>query len=137
MTFKFDERLELSSFKLIDWPLSSVLLKNNNDYPWFILVPRVAGLTEISQCLKADRYQLMDEIHELSLIVQDIFKPNKLNIGSLGNIVKQLHIHVVARFQTDPLWPQGIWQSSTKDNPYDDPQSLIQDLKDQLSSINF
>ena len=135
--FQLDERLLTSSFQLVDWPLSRVLLKNNADYPWFILVPRRQHLTEISDFSKSDRYQLMDEIHQLSLVVQDLFKPDKINIGALGNIVAQFHMHVVARFHHDPLWPQGIWQSTTKEKSYVESNTLIVDLKSRLSSITF
>ena len=135
--FQLDERLLTSSFQLVDWPLSRVLLKNNADYPGFILVPRRQHLTEISDFSKSDRYQLMDEIHQLSLVVQDLFKPDKINIGALGNIVAQFHMHVVARFHHDPLWPQGIWQSTTKEKSYVESNTLIVDLKSRLSSITF
>ena len=135
--FQLDERLLTSSFQLVDWPLSRVLLKNNADYPWFILVPRRQHLTEMTDFSKSDRYQLMDEIHQLSLVVQDLFKPDKINIGALGNIVAQFHMHVVARFHHDPLWPQGIWQSTIKEKSYVESNTLIVDLKNRLSSITF
>ena len=135
--FQLDERLLASSFQLVDWPLSRVLLKNNADYPWFILVPRRQHLTEMTDFSKSDRYQLMDEIHQLSLVVQDLFKPDKINIGALGNIVAQFHMHVVARFHHDPLWPQGIWQSTIKEKSYVESNTLIVDLKNRLSSITF
>ena len=130
--FDLDPRLQESTFELLDWPLCKVLLKNNADYPWFILVPRKPHLTDISQCVKSDRYQLMDEINELSLVVDELFKPDKINIGSLGNIVSQLHIHVVARFRTDPLWPQGIWQQAAKDKFYEEPLGVIERIKARL-----
>lgn len=135
--FQLDERLHTSSLLLIDWPLSRVLLKNNANYPWFILVPRRKEITEMTQLSKVDRYQLMDEIQQLSLIVQAMFQPDKINVGSLGNIVAQCHLHVVARFCHDPLWPQGIWQAILEEKPYVEPDSLITDLLDRLSSVAF
>lgn len=135
--FKLDERLQASSFQLIDWPLSRVLLKNNADYPWFILVPRRLHLTELTEFSEPDRCQLMIELHQLSLVVQYMFKPDKINIGALGNIVAQFHMHVVARFHDDPLWPQGIWQSTLKEEAYVDPGPLIASVMDSLSSIIF
>lgn len=135
--FQLDERLQASSFQLIDWPFSRVLLKNNADYPWFVLVPRRQHLTELTDFSKSDRYQLMDELHQLSLVIQDIFKPDKINIGTLGNIVTQFHVHVVARFRHDPLWPQGIWQSTAKEKPYIEPEPLISSLMDRFSTIVF
>ncbi len=133
--FQLDERLQASSFHLINWPLSQVLLKNNADYPWLILVPRRNNLTEITEFKKTDQYQLMDEVNQLSLVMQDIFKPDKLNIGTLGNIVAQFHLHVVARFKQDLLWPHGIWQDTAKEKTYVDPNTLIVKLKDRLVNV--
>ncbi|TAL59953.1 MAG: HIT domain-containing protein [Legionella sp.] len=118
MAFSVDPRIETTSFFLQDWPLSRVFLKNEQQYPWFILVPRTEKIHEIFQLDKDERSQLMEEIHHLSLLVQNFFKPDKLNIGALGNIVEQLHIHVVARRQQDSLWPQGIWQAAQSNIPY-------------------
>lgn len=136
-TFQLDERLYASCFKLVDWPLSRVLLKNNAYYPWFILIPRRQHITEITHFSKSDRYQLMDEIHQLSMIIQTMFKPDKINIGALGNIVSQFHMHVVARFHHDPLWPQGIWQSASEEKPYVESDALIKAVVEQLSSVVF
>jgi len=135
--FRLDERIQSTSFNLINWPLSQVLLKNNTDYPWIILVPRRNNLTEITELKKTEQYQLMDEINQLSLVIQDIFKPDKLNIGTLGNIVSQFHLHVVARFKHDLLWPHGIWQFTEKENTYVDPNPLIANLKDRLEMVIF
>jgi diadenosine tetraphosphate (Ap4A) HIT family hydrolase len=131
--FKLDKRLQSSCFDIIDWPLSKVLLKNNAHYPWLILVPRRNHLTEVTQLSKEDRYQLMDEQHQLSLIMEDIFEPDKMNIASLGNMVEQFHLHIVARFKTDPLWPQGVWQASINEKPYTEPGSLISHLTERLN----
>ncbi|MFZ4077456.1 MAG: HIT domain-containing protein [Legionellaceae bacterium] len=135
--FHLDERLQSSTFFLIDWPLSRVLLKNNAFYPWFVLVPRTSNLTELTQLSQGARYQLMDEVQQVSLVVQDIFKPSKLNVGTLGNIVHQFHMHVVARFFDDPLWPEGIWQSATPEKAYEEPEILISRLIDKLSEVAF
>lgn len=135
--FHLDERLQSSAFFLIDWPLSRVLLKNNASYPWFVLVPRISNLTEITQLSQAERYQLMDEVQQVSLLVQDIFQPSKINIGTLGNLVPQFHMHVVARFFDDPLWPEGVWQSAAPEKVYEEPEVLISRLLDRLSEVAF
>ncbi len=135
--FHLDERLRASTFNLVDWPLSRVLLKNNADYPWCILVPRQPEKTEITELRQSDRYQLMEEIHQLSLIMQHMFMPDKLNIGSLGNIVAQMHIHVLARFKHDPVWPHGIWQSAAPEKSYVAADHLIAALVEQLSAVLF
>lgn len=135
--FKLDERLESSCFELIDWPLSKVLLKNNRHYPWLILVPRQLNLTDITQLSKEESYQLMDEIHRSSLIMKKLFTPDKINIAALGNMVAQFHMHVIARFKTDPLWPQGVWQASLEEQPYATSDALITRLTACLSSEKF
>lgn len=126
--FLVDERLQNSSFFLLDWPLSRILLKNHADYPWIILIPRRENITEIMQLHRSDREQLIHEIDAASHVLQNIFQPDKLNVGSLGNIVSQLHIHVVGRFQHDPLWPQGIWQLNNIEKPYTDSALLLKQL---------
>lgn len=118
MTFSIDNRIAETCFTLADWQLSRVLLKNNACYPWFILVPRRENLQEIEQLTPQDRIILIDEISRLSALVREYFKPDKMNVGALGNIVSQLHIHVVARFTTDALWPHGVWQTDQKTTPY-------------------
>lgn len=118
--FCIDERIQSTGFFLGDWPLSRVFLKNEECYPWFILVPRKENIQEIYQLVKEEREVLIEEINQLSLLVNGYFKPDKLNIGALGNVVPQLHVHIVARTKNDVLWPQGIWQSSMLATPYDE-----------------
>ncbi len=118
MQFEVDSRILTSSFWLAEWSLSSVYLKNDANFPWLILVPREENIQEIYQLSEAKRHALMDEIAALSRIMENFFKPDKLNVGALGNIVAQLHVHVVARFKTDKMWPDGIWQPKLKAVPY-------------------
>jgi diadenosine tetraphosphate (Ap4A) HIT family hydrolase len=118
MQFEVDSRIHASCVWLGDWSLSGVYLKNEANFPWLILVPRVANVQEIYQLSELNRYTLMDEVVRLSAVMQDFFKPDKLNVGALGNIVSQLHVHIVARFQTDKLWPDGIWQPNLTTAPY-------------------
>ncbi len=118
MIFSVDERISSTSIELVDWDLSRVYLKNTADYPWFILVPRQNNIQDIDQLSQSEQQTLMNEINQLSLIVKSLFNPDKLNIGALGNIVSQLHIHVVARFTHDKLWPHGIWQANQQSTPY-------------------
>ena len=118
LSFEVDSRIHASSFWLGDWPLSRVYLKNDANFPWVILVPRVEKVQEIHQLVEADRQQLMNEITMLSNVMSHFFKPDKLNVGALGNIVPQLHIHIVARFKTDTLWPHGVWQFGVNATPY-------------------
>ena len=131
MPFKLDSRIATTCFELGKWPLSQVVLKNNANYPWLILIPRIENIQEIDQLPKASRYQLMDEISQLSNIVRAYFKPDKINIGSLGNMVSQLHVHVIGRYTQDNQWPYGVWQQSEVEKPYDEEtlQVLIKELR--------
>jgi diadenosine tetraphosphate (Ap4A) HIT family hydrolase len=88
--------------------LSRVLAVNAADYPWLILVPRRADLTEIAD-LGADAFPLMAEIALASLALKEITHCDKINVAALGNVVPQLHVHIVARCKTDPLWPNPVW----------------------------
>ena len=135
MGFTVDERITSSCRQLIDWPLSRVLLKNNAHYPWLILVPRIRGIQDIDELSRDNRNLLMEEISSLSLIVRAQFTPDKINVGALGNKVSQLHIHVVARFKSDPLWPEGIWQASQTElaYPIDEYERLSSCLSGALS----
>ena len=116
MAFHIDSRIESTCIHVCDWPLSRVFLKNNADYPWLILVPRYENVRAMDQLPKSLQHQLMDEISALSTHVREHFKPDAINVGALGNIVQQLHIHVIARFTHDSLWPHSVWQA-TKDSP--------------------
>ena len=91
-----------------DLALSRVLSFNAADYPWLILVPRRAGVTEIID-LGADAARLMAEIVQVSRVLKDVTSCDKLNVAAIGNVVPQLHVHVVARRKDDPLWPKPVW----------------------------
>ncbi|MDP3560611.1 MAG: HIT domain-containing protein [Legionellaceae bacterium] len=132
MNFAVDYRIEATCVALGDWPLSRVFLKNNKNYPWLILVPRQDDIQEIEQLSQTLRYQLMDEISQLSTIVRQQFQPDKLNVGTLGNIVSQLHVHVIARYTSDVLWPQGVWQSMQIETPYN--ENILKELVSNLQA---
>jgi diadenosine tetraphosphate (Ap4A) HIT family hydrolase len=107
--YKLDERLQQDTFLLASLPLCELLLLNNAHYPWLILVPRREGVTEIYQLEQTDRDQLWRESHQLSVWMADYFRFDKLNIGALGNVVSQLHLHHVGRRRNDPAWPGPVW----------------------------
>ena len=117
--FHLDERLAQSSFLICDSKLSQVRLKNNAHFPWIILIPKVSSLiTEWSELHSDEQMMLMSEITHYSTILKQHFHADKINIGSLGNIVSQLHIHLVARFETDLLWPHSVWQANVPEKAY-------------------
>lgn len=132
MLFKLDERLSSSSFKITDLALCEVRLKNNKNYPWLILIPRVENtFTEIFELDRDQQNNLMNEMTIVSRCLKKQFRPDKINIGSLGNIVSQLHIHVIARFKQDALWPHSVWQENLKEEAYSEAarEELIQQLR--------
>ncbi len=92
-----------------DLPLSRVLIIKDSNYPWLLLVPRRVGASEIIDLNEVEQAQLMTEINRVSRALKEITKPDKLNIAALGNIVGQLHIHVVARRTSDAAWPRPVW----------------------------
>ena len=125
-SFELAPELKRDCIELADWPLCKVLLLNDSLYPWFVLVPRQAGLKEIIDLSDADQIIYLKESAKLSKLLVEVFKPDKLNVAALGNVVSQLHIHHIARFTTDAAWPAPIWGKHPA-KPYTDEQ--IQVLK--------
>ncbi|MDY0882890.1 HIT family protein [Dongia soli] len=107
--FALHPQLAKDTFEITDWPLCRVLRMNDTTYPWLILVPRRRECREITDLLQAERHRLMDEISQASDALQRECNPTKVNIGALGNMVPQLHIHVIGRFSGDPAWPKPVW----------------------------
>ena len=119
MGFAVDKRIWESSVELVDFKLSRVFLKNESRFPWFILVPRIDNLDTMEQLDEGNGAQLFSEIKKVTGVINEVFSPIKINVASLGNIVNQLHIHVVGRYENDPFWPHSIWQDSYKPMAYD------------------
>jgi diadenosine tetraphosphate (Ap4A) HIT family hydrolase len=107
--FTLDSRLAADTVAVADLPLSALRLMNDATYPWLILVPRREGITEIVDLDPADRQQLIEEIATVSSLLRDMTRCDKLNVGALGNMVPQLHVHVIGRFNGDPAWPGPVW----------------------------
>jgi diadenosine tetraphosphate (Ap4A) HIT family hydrolase len=107
--FFLDQRLQQDTIALGRFPLSLLLLMNDRTYPWLILVPQRAGIREIYELDPADQQQLLRESSHLAATLAAHFHPDKLNIAALGNIVPQLHLHHVVRYQNDPAWPAPVW----------------------------
>jgi diadenosine tetraphosphate (Ap4A) HIT family hydrolase len=101
-------QLENDTVAVGDLPLCRALAVNSADYPWLILVPRRAGAIEIID-LDDDATKLMSEIAQTSRVLKAMTKCDKLNVAAIGNVVPQLHVHIVARWKTDPLWPKPVW----------------------------
>ena len=119
--FELDHRLAADTIEVGTLKLCTVRLMNDHRYPWLILIPRAQKMSEISDLSEADSLVLMREIRTVSLAMEELFRPQKLNIGALGNIVAQLHIHIIARHDDDPAWPGPVWGHSPVE-PYDQKQ---------------
>jgi len=107
--FELDPRLARDTVFGADWQLCRVLLMDDARFPWLVLVPRRAGLAELDDLDETDNTRLMHEIRRAMKKLRGLGECDKLNVGALGNIVRQLHVHVVARHQRDAAWPGPVW----------------------------
>jgi len=108
-SFALDPLLEADTVLVGEMALSRVLLMDEARFPWLILVPRRAGLVELTDLSADERATLMEEIAAASAALSKRARADKINVGALGNIVRQLHIHVIARAVADEAWPQPVW----------------------------
>lgn len=115
-TINLDPRLESDSSPIINLTLCQIRLHHNAAFPWILLIPQQEGLSEIIDLCPPNQLVLMQEIALCSEIMRDVFNPKKLNIASLGNIVPQLHVHIIARYTTDGAWPNPIWNSGVTES---------------------
>jgi diadenosine tetraphosphate (Ap4A) HIT family hydrolase len=106
---KLHPQLEKDCIGLGRFTLCQLLLMNDANYPWFILVPELYNITELHQLSEKDQKQLWKESRLLSNCLEKLYTPDKLNIAALGNIVPQLHIHHIARYKADSAWPAPVW----------------------------
>ena len=109
--FTPDTRLAADTIAVGDLDLCSVRLMDDSRFPWLVLVPRRSDLCEITDLTEADAASLMQELRLAVRVMGELSKPDKVNVGALGNVVAQLHVHVVGRFLSDPAWPGPVWGS--------------------------
>jgi diadenosine tetraphosphate (Ap4A) HIT family hydrolase len=107
--FVLDPRLAAESTPLGELALCQVLLMDDARFPWVLLVPKRAGLVEIIDLGAGDLQRLMEEIATASGVLEAATSPYKLNVAALGNVVRQLHVHIIARFENDAAWPSPVW----------------------------
>jgi diadenosine tetraphosphate (Ap4A) HIT family hydrolase len=107
--WSLDRQLARDTVPVGDLALSRVLLANDTNYPWLILVPRQTGLTEIIDLTNNDQIRLLGEIAAAARTLKSVTECEKLNIAALGNVVAQLHVHVIARRHNDAAWPKPVW----------------------------
>lgn len=107
--FSLDPRLAADTTPVCMLELSELRLGNDARFPWLLLVPQRAGLAEIIELPKPERAVLFEEITRVSSALQAVTRCDKLNVAAIGNIVRQLHVHIIARFETDSAWPRPVW----------------------------
>ncbi len=107
--FTLHPQLQADCIPLGHFPLCQLLLLNDANYPWFILVPEREDIREIYQLSADDQLQLLRESSQLAQQLADRFKADKMNIAALGNVVPQLHLHHIVRYRHDPAWPAPVW----------------------------
>lgn len=129
--FKLDERLQRDTVKIGDFELCRLLIHRDARFPWFILVPRREQVFEIYQLAEEERIQMLRESCQLAETMVDVFAPDKINIATLGNQVPQLHQHHIARFTTDPAWPNPVWGSV----PQDYAPGLLEERMEAVASV--
>ncbi len=132
--WRLDPQLERDTAAVGDLPLSRALLMADANYPWLILVPRCGGASEIVDLGPQDRAALLDEITLASQALRRVTSCDKLNVAAIGNVVAQLHIHIVARFRSDATWPRPVWGAAPP-KPYDPTarDALLTRLRAELS----
>ena len=122
--WQLDPRLADDSHPVGQLPLCELRLMDDSHHPWLVLVPRVAGATELLDLSETQQHALLREVTQASRILRERFAPDKLNVAALGNLVPQLHLHVIARYTGDIAWPRPVWgQAAMK--PYT-PEALVE-----------
>lgn len=135
--FVLNSRLAADTFLVGDLKISRLLLMNDANYFWFILVPRKADLVELTDLSFEEQIEVLREINLVAKILKTDFAAEKLNIAALGNVVKQLHIHVIGRFENDAAFPKPVW-GATPAKAYEEKaaQELINKVKLKITNSN-
>jgi len=128
--FKLNPKLRETSLTVGELPLCDLRLVNDNRFQWCLLIPRIPDLTELHHLPSAHHQSLMKEIETLSNYLLENTSATKINVAALGNMVPQLHIHVIGRHPEDPAWPNSVWAGGSAENyTKADAQALIVDLR--------
>ena len=132
MKFILNRKFLKSSHHITDFQLCSIRLNDNSKFPWIILIPKRNKISDMSDLNFKDQNLLMQEIVHVSKIMKKIFKTSKLNVEKIGNIVPQLHIHIIARSKKDSSWPLSVWVVKGKNYSKHDLNKLIEKLRKVL-----
>lgn len=133
--FALHERLVAATHALGDLPLSRVLLLDDHRFPWLLLVPRRAGITEIHQLSAEDRAQLIEEIAATSQVLSEHFEATRMNVADIGNKAPQLHVHVVARREDDASWPDVVWSREREPYPAEALARRVAEIRELLAGV--
>ena len=125
--FELHPQLAEDTTPVVELPLCEVRLMDDANHPWLVLVPRVADVTELIDLDASQRMQLTAEIDATSRALKSLYKPDKLNVAALGNLVPQLHVHVIARYTGDIAWPRPVWGTAAA-RPYT-PEQLVERVR--------
>ena len=129
---KINKNFLKSSYPITNLKLCSIRLNDNSNFPWLILIPRRKNIKDMTELNSKDQVLLMKEIIYVSKIVKKLFKTSKLNVEKIGNIVPQLHIHIIARKKTDSSWPLSVWVVKGKNYSKTALRNTIEKIKDAL-----
>ena len=132
MLFKLNKKFLKSSYHIIDLKLCSIRLHDNSKFPWVILIPKRNKITDVSNLNSKDQILLIKEIVYVSKIMKKLFKTSKLNVEKIGNIVPQLHLHIIARSKKDSSWPLSVWVTKGKSYSKISLTNLIEKLRKAL-----
>ncbi len=133
--FQLDGRLNADTLPVAELGLCSLRLMNDERWPWLILVPRIAGASEVHELSHADQMQLAKETALLAKVLKTATNAEKINSAAIGNIVRQLHVHVIARSHGDANWPGPVWGFGTKTlYNADEAEKLIATIRQQIES---
>ena len=131
--FVLDPKLDADTIEITTLPLCQARLMNDRRFPWVILVPARPDVSEIIDLDTADRARLIEEVALVSTVMRELFRPTKLNVGALGNVVAQLHVHVIARFANDGAWPGPAWGTTPERYRHDEIDRTLAPLRRRLA----
>lgn len=132
--FRIDPRLERDSMAITDLGLCQLRLMRDARWPWLLAVPQRAGIEEMFQLAPLDQTMLTFEVNEAAKALSDVTGATKINVAAIGNIVRQLHVHIIARFEGDANWPGPVWGHGTpQPRPEDDCAALARRITEAMA----
>jgi diadenosine tetraphosphate (Ap4A) HIT family hydrolase len=137
MSFILHPRLDAGAFYLGNLGICRVLLKNQSLFPWMLIVPEVEGIEDLHELAEADYQAVTKAVREVSTFVASHFKPEKLNVASIGNQVRQMHLHIVGRSESDPAWPGTVWAFDGKASYTADQVEVIRSAARATLGLSF